>query len=211
MNGSYEYRPSAAAKVSVVLTEIFWFLGWLATAAVVVLIILVTFTGFHPKQIRLPVEIVYDAPGGSSPIGQRIYEGDPRIIGFVTAIVDSSEVGLLNFMLIMPLMLLVIYLWVVWILRRFLRSIRTGTPFIRENVRRLKSISWIVIFTGPLYGVFNYIYGSAYAGRLDIPGATVRINSDANLLMIVIGVVLLVISHVFDHGVSLTEDRELTI
>ncbi len=91
-------------------------------------------------------------------------------------------------------------------MRRIVRSVAAGDPFVEENVRRLRIIGWLVALS-PLLLVIAQISRSelvarSAAGSLALPHITIA------FVPILIGGLLLVLAQVFAEGVRLRQDTE---
>ena len=67
------------------------------------------------------------------------------------------------------------------------------------------------MISGPVVGVMNYIYGLKYMSQIDIPGAVVDLDPDLYPLAIVLGLLIIVVGHVYDIGVRLQVEQDLTV
>ena len=72
-------------------------------------------------------------------------------------------------------------------------------------------MGWLVMAAGPFYGILEYIYARMWLPKVQIEGAIVEANPDLRVFYIFAGLVIVVIGHVFQYGVSLREDNELTV
>ena len=126
-------------------------------------------------------------------------------------IVDAHEVPGQGYLLLIPAALALGMLWIVFQLRQFLRSVRKGTPFNRENPRILRRIGYAVAVAGPVVGILNYIYGKVLVHFVDFPGATVDVPMNVYPFVMFLGLVIVVIAQVFDYGVKLQTEQDLTV
>lgn len=101
-------------------------------------------------------------------------------------------------------------LYMVYQLRQILRSMDKGTPFTIENATRLRHMGHTV-FVGflvqmpPVFWVLNeLLFGKAMASLKIGP-------SLGSLAPILFGLVLLALAEVFEYGVGLQSERDLTI
>lgn len=100
-----------------------------------------------------------------------------------------------------------------WLLRGFMSSVRQGDPFGQRNVRRLRSLGFILVAGAPLVELLNYLLRSELfnvlppfpAANLGLAGYTLPA---AALLG---GLGAFILAEVFAYGVRLREDIEGTI
>jgi hypothetical protein len=64
---------------------------------------------------------------------------------------------------------------------------------------------------GPFKGLLELAYAWTWMSRIQIEGAEVNVNPDFHIVWILAGLIIVVIGHVFQYGVSLKEDSELTV
>ena len=102
-------------------------------------------------------------------------------------------------------------LGIVMMLRKIIRSIRSGTPFTRENASRIKALGWLIMVSGPFYGILEYVYARMLLSSIRIEGAIIKADPDIRIFYVFVGLIIVVIGHVFLYGVSLREDSELTV
>jgi hypothetical protein len=60
-------------------------------------------------------------------------------------------------------------------------------------------------------GLLSHVYGSAYKHLVDFPGAVINVPFEAHPFVMFLGLVILVIAQVFDYGVTLQTDHDLTV
>jgi hypothetical protein len=97
------------------------------------------------------------------------------------------------------------------ILRKIMKSIKSGTPFTRVNAARIRAMGWLVMAAGPFWGILEFVYARMWLSKIQIEGALVEVDPDLRVFYIFAGLVIVVIGHVFQYGVSLREDNELTV
>ena len=102
------------------------------------------------------------------------------------------------------------WLVLLWLMRRLLLSVREGDPFTATNVRRLRTIGFLLLFGYPLATFLSQIIeaqlaSSSPVGELgtSFPGAF------GPAPVVALGV--FVLAQVFAHGVRLREDVEGTV
>lgn len=101
-------------------------------------------------------------------------------------------------------------------LLRFLESLKNGSPFIPENVLRMKYIGLsIIAFTfmriAMLAGALYYMYKEVHVanGSLALPPG--ELLEGLHLELAFVGLVVLVMAQIFNEGVKMKQEQELTI
>ena len=101
-----------------------------------------------------------------------------------------------------------------WLLRKILREVKAGRPFTLENVRRIKYIGYFVLVSVPVNWLVQYLFARNYSSFVRIPGAEVSGGpdfTDFSLNSIFTGLLILVLAQIFDLGVRLQDDSDLTV
>ena len=202
---------SRPLQIAWFFTNLLYWLGWLAAAMLFFLIIIMWTTDFEVKYARLPVQVEY-AENSRGDIENSITS--PRSIpvaGFNYLKVRADRLPGLNSMMLMPAVLLAGFIWILFLLRRFLRNVRKGSPFAPDNPCHLKTIGWLVTIGGPVFGLFEFIYAKAYINLVDLPGATLTPVTDVHPFVIIAGLIIVVVASVYDAAVKIKSEADLTI
>ena len=126
----------------------------------------------------------------------------------VRATVVSEPSGVVERLLVrlqvLPIALLALAVLV--LMRRIVRTVVAGDPFVEENVRRLRIIGWLVALS-PLLLVVAQIARAELVTRSSV-GDLALSHLTIAFVPILIGGLLLVVAQVFAEGVALREDTE---
>lgn len=126
----------------------------------------------------------------------------------VRVTVPSEPSGLVEHLLVrlqlLPILLLALF--VVVLLRRIVRSVLAGDPFVDENVRRLRIIGWLVAVS-PILLVIAQFARSELVARSSVADLALE-SIHVAFLPILVGGLLLVLAEVFAAGVRLRQDTE---
>lgn len=194
------------------LLQLFWYLGWLAAILLFGLLVMINFTDFRIKYVHLPVEVSYENIDGQQVASPLTSPSSVAVVGFSDLVVEADLMAdYMGVMLLIPSLLMVGYLMIVFHLRRFLQTVREGNPFVPENPKRLRLIGWLVTLGAPVMGLLTHIYGRVFVHFVKIPGATLEVTKDIYPFVIIPGLIILVIAHVFEIGVKIQEEQNLTI
>ncbi len=206
-------QPSPLSMKTVwLLVNIFWYLGLLTAGLVLVLGVIINVTDFHINSILIPVTVEFE-DGGTRNIGSIGSDGSSVIIaGFRDLIVETDSLEHhYRDAVVMPGLLILGYLLIVFQVRKFIRIVRAGRPFDEENPGRIRTIGFMVAIAGPIYGLTELLFASLYLSQIDIPGATVTAEFGAHPFVIFLGLIIIVIASVFDVGVRLRQEQDMTI
>lgn len=202
---------SRPLKVAWFFVSLGYWLSWLAAGLLLVLVITMWTTDFTPKYARLPVEVSLHENSDGEIMEPIAADGSLTIAGFGYLKVRADELPGLRYIMIMPMILLAGLIWLLFLLRRLLRNVRRGSPFDPQNPVFLKKIGWLLTIGGPVYGIFNYIYARIYIGLVDIPNAYLSPAKDIQGVIIIAGLIIVVISQVYDEAVKIKTEADLTI
>ncbi len=111
----------------------------------------------------------------------------------------------------MSILLPVIY--VLWQLRRLLKTLRGGRPFDRENARRVRNIGLAVLLGNTLVQGWYYLASTLALKHIQQQGITMAPRIDWELFVPVtfLGLVILVVAEFFRQGTVMAEEQSLTI
>lgn len=219
MNGTN--RSTLARTLSFILAGL-WYLC-LAWNAVMLIFLIALIGGVEmPERVKvfvpLPINVTYENAGGADRTPAVQPEGVAVVAGHTDVIVNVKEVKDRIILTIAVLLLSLAALLIVRELRAILREVKSGRPFSAENPRRLRRIGWLVLALGPLEGGWTFWMASRFLDRLAIPGATLSINPELHLFIgdfnfnsILLGLLILLIAQIFELGVRLQEEQDLTI
>jgi len=78
---------------------------------------------------------------------------------------------------------------------------------------------YLVFVLGPLEGIRSFVMSCRYIHQISMPGALLAINKDSRLIvnadidqnLIFPGLLILLIAQIFDEGVKMQEEQELTV
>ena len=102
------------------------------------------------------------------------------------------------------------WLVLLWLMRRLLLSVREGDPFTAANVRRLRTIGFLLLFGYPLSIFLSQIIEAQLASSSPVGELGTSFPGDFGPGPVVaLGV--FVLAQVFAHGVRLREDVEGTV
>jgi len=112
---------------------------------------------------------------------------------------------------LIALLEIVITLFILHQLLNFLEAVTNGHLFVRQNAAAIRKIGWVVALYAPVAGLIQYLMASALIGRVCLPGATLGYGFYFDINTIVLGLIIVVIAQIFDEGVKLKEEQDLTI
>lgn len=108
---------------------------------------------------------------------------------------------------------LVYMIVLIWFIRKFVHGLQTNSFFTQKNVFNLKIISLMVLGAPFLDYLWFLIIEQLPETLLSIEGASLYSSAGYSFKfeMLLAGLILIVISTAFEHGVKLQKDQELTI
>ena len=162
--------------------------------------------GFAGVGRGAPIEVDLDPAKVAPDLTQTLPAGVE--VEAVRATVVAKPSGLWEHLLVrlqvLPVVLLALAVLV--LMRRIVRSVVAGDPFVEENVRRLRIIGWLVALS-PILLVLAQIARSELVSRSTVADLVLSHITIA-LVPILIGGLLLVLAEVFAEGIRLRKDTE---
>lgn len=108
------------------------------------------------------------------------------------------------------LIVVVLFVAVLWLVRRLLLSVRDGDPFTNANVRRLRTLGFLLLVGLPLGGILTRYLEAGLAASSPVGelGTALRLDPGPGPI-VALGV--FVLAEVFAHGARLRDDVEGTV
>ena len=104
-----------------------------------------------------------------------------------------------------------LWLPILYQLRKLLGALRVGRPFVRENAERLRKLGWSVILVQLALAAIRFGEGLYVAERFQRAGLQLAQPVDLPTTGLFVGAVLLVAAEAFRRGAQLEEDQALTV
>jgi hypothetical protein len=98
---------------------------------------------------------------------------------------------------------------IVFQLRQFLRSIRTNHPFVPANAKRLRCIAWFILAASLWQFVSKIILATQVSDSFPGLNSNLTLQLDPGPVLILI--VILIIAEVFNFGVKMKQEQDLTV
>jgi hypothetical protein len=179
-------RPSLLIRTLAILVNIMWVLGIIGAATQLI------FTPFGFLRLiklrTLPLDMMTNL--------------------FHFGLVSMAATIILYFV---SMLIWGIFLWIVWHLRKLMQTIKDGKPFLPENPGRIRKIAYAILLWAPIetlfYGVMFRGFAVNVGPMFPTGGMPVRIF----LELVFFGLAVLVIAEVFERGVNLQQEQDLTV
>ena len=104
--------------------------------------------------------------------------------------------------------------YIILTLRKIIKTVIAGDPFIPQNGKRLKLIAMIIFFLPFVIQLFSWIVTKQAISQLQFPDIAIGfdfLNNGKLSTYLIISLFLYVISEVFRIGTSLKEEQEFTV
>ena len=177
-----------------------------ATIVALMALVGVSSIGFGGVGSGAPLEVDLDPAKVAPDLTRNLPAGVD--VQAVRATIVAEPSGLWEQLLVrlqvLPIVLLALAVLV--LMRRIVRSVVAGDPFVEENVRRLRLIGWLVALS-PLLLVLAQLARSGLVARSSVGDVAVSQITIA-VVPILVGGLLLVLAQVFAAGVQLRQDTE---
>jgi hypothetical protein len=104
-----------------------------------------------------------------------------------------------------------LWLPVLYQLRKLLGALSAGRPFVRENADRLRRLGWTVILMELALAAIRFGEAAYVAARFQRPGLQLGMVVDLPLVGLFVGAALLVAAEAFRRGAQLEEEQAFTV
>lgn len=177
--------------------------------------LITTFMSFQEfNKMVIPIKVKMDIPqeGTWTSSNNEIYKVTTSEYSKLELHVDTKGYPKeLIFSKLLDLLYLFILGFIFWQIRGLSKSIVTNKPFGSANISRLRRIGFGIILLGFIYPVFTRLLAVLARDRVAITGLEFNPNFLTDWSYYVMGLVFLLISHVFKKGIELREENALTI
>lgn len=192
----YLGKKSASSVLQVVL-DLAWYLGLIGVILLVLLQVyflmgvLIGFPDLFPGSLQI------ETPG--------------LIFRFTDGLPEKVLRAHLFVQYIVILLMLSIGLLIIYQLRRIFATMAGKTPFVGENVRRIRIIGIAVIIGSLLNTIARIMIGIYISSIVHVPGVELYANHKVDFGGIFLGGVTIILSEVFRYGVRLQEEQDHTV
>ena len=187
--------------------RILWYLGLLG-AVLFVLIAAAALTGIPDVAFEVPLN-------ATAEIRSLSQATTLSITGYETPVIRGSfgDFPIATRLLICLILVVGVaaFLGTVYHLRKLIESVSQKRPIDSINPRRLRIIAYIVMVVGPLMGILQYLLSLNLLDKIGSGAAILRPNLDLHLITVILGLLILVIAAVFQAGLLLRKEADLTI
>lgn len=205
-------RPSWPVKILNFLVEGYW-IFLVVGSFILFVFIFFSIPAMTSKTMgppcQMPLKIVYYESEAEIAI-----EGKNRFPAVLsTSGLAYIAVGAELWAIFIPMIIIILTL-TFYLLNQFrliVRSVIKGDPFNDENPRRLKILGCFLTLAGPIEGLIGYTFTKPYAARMIIEGAKVSAYLDLHLRTVFSGLLILALAWVFESGIKMRKEQELTI
>lgn len=186
MNDSMQFKPSGLVRFLAVVIEIAWVLGIISVILTV---------------IAMPLTLVFGLARSGFPHWSTHTVLYPILNPLWLIGIYSSSLFASGF-----------FLWIVYHLRLLMKTIKAGDPFNPANPVRIRRIGYSVIIWAPLrlmsFGLKGVLI---YQGsHLSFP-ALMPLSCMLALELVFFGLGILVIAQIFERGLQLQQEQDLTV
>jgi len=124
---------------------------------------------------------------------------------------NPLPLGVFVLNLITILFRLLLFLLILYLLRKFVKTLVAGDPFIEKNGIRLRVIAFSTMGFGILNSLYKAICTVSYTKLMSLQNIKFKHEYGLKMEYILLGLLILVIAEVFRIGIKLREENKLTI
>lgn len=199
--------------VSIVLS-IIWYFQWLIISALVIITILIAtdnsiidtskLEGFHIQFER--IDITNNAIETDN-LKNDIYltNGEGRLH------LENEEYSFIYFRLLSAFIDTLLYIFIIFLLRKIFFSLKTGEFFVKQNGIYIKKIAYAVLGLSLIPAFLIYLINIFIKRTLNIDGIIFKAQFEFDYGTVFLALLIFVIAEVFIRGTKLKEDQDLTI
>jgi len=189
----------------------------LLVLAAVLSVVVVVVSGSNGSDARLKVPVEFTPDRSTYELTSRAWGEGVIESAQGSAVFENPGPGLFVGSAAAGIVIFIVPAFVVLLLlRRIFGTMAGGTPFVRENILRIRWIGWLMIIFGVLsqvvrWGLVLFVHGNVAATGLDVSLQIDQSLVQPDMTMVFMGLVVLALAEVFRHGVQLQTDSDLTV
>jgi len=199
--------------VSIVLS-IIWYLQWVIIAGLVVITILIAtdnsiintskLEGFHVQYERIDIPSS-NLDNGNHESNIYLTNGEGRIH------IENEDYNFIYFRLLSAFIDTLLYIFIIFLLRKIFSSLKTGEFFVKQNGIYIKKIAYAVLGLTLIPAFLNYFINIYIKKTLNIEGIIFKAQFEFDYGTVFLALLIFVLAQVFIRGTELKEDQDLTI
>jgi len=205
-------KTPISIRIIFILNEIIFWLFNLVSVLAIVAAFLVTFNAFGEGlqlQISLPVSFNADIDGA---LIKDNFSTEVRIVeAYGDIMFPGTPPGIARpFMLAMLIVIGAMY-FMLFVFRKFIRSVNRGVIFESKNIRRLRILALSLLGFWFLWHVYDFLVKILIANHLNLGAIEITGGMRSHAILLIFSLVLWVLSQIFLKGLKLEEEASLTI
>jgi len=212
-----EIIHSPSVRVVKWVLDIVWYIGIIFVALTLIgEVVLGPDSNFYGvPTLELPVRVYYNEPQDLIPNWEGgncdSYLDDIVLLGHNFSVYEMPGESLPLPVMFDMILSIVYVMAAVYFLRKIFRSIIGGKPFLKQNSKDLRKVGYLIATWGPAYGTFNFFQGAYYLKCLGLANANVSVELHLYPKIIIIGIVIIAIAHLFELAARIQHEQDLTI
>jgi len=101
--------------------------------------------------------------------------------------------------------------YLLFILRQILRNVKNNQVFIESNVNKIKLLSYSLIMWAFVSSLGQFFLTNAFINAIDVGAGQLSTSFNLDLQTIFFGLIILLLSEIFSHGVHLQNEYDATV
>jgi hypothetical protein len=204
-------KNSMVRTVSVIL-NIVWIVQWIGVVFIILFsIYLAVSSGEGSLNLHIPINFETVDKGTIQFLENKANNFEIEFARGRAVISGPIPIQILIYYFIISEIMFGIAIYITYLLQMFFKSLKNEDPFVRENGKRLRSIGLAIIIGSILWNFFTIFYSSLIRTSVSMDGIEIGTHLNFKFEIILLGLIILVISEVFQLGAELKEEQELTI
>ncbi len=202
-------RASIASGLKIAL-EVAWYLMLLLAAALALQGLVAAFG--DPSKARVDLLVSFDVGGFEWTSSERLGVVRARLAdlrGVLKLSATSRALVVAWHLMVAPWIAAVLV--ILFQLRKIIRTLAAGDPFVRSNARRIQLIGLVVIGLEILKTLINLLFSLYLKGNFEIEGLGLATSFRPGLGVMFVGLLVVVLGEVFRLGAEMQEEQALTV
>lgn len=196
-----------------ILLKVIWYLQWmLALVLFISALLIITnanwkglekLNGFHISFARIELGDVYIQDNTEHNV--TITHGEGRLY------IDDYQQNIVIYRIIGAFIELIISMYIIYILSKIFRNLKTENFFVRENGLLLRKIAFAIIGISLFLSIYEYVISNYIHRNILIEHIVLKRNIELDTRTIIFGLMIFVIAKIFIKGTEIKEEQDLTI
>ncbi len=133
--------------------------------------------------------------------------------GFVISSEAQASGGNFSLYNIMVVMVLLVGVLCIWMLKSIVKSLCNSSPFVKENVKRIRIIGWALLIQAYLKQFLYYAFAKSLMDASLLNGVQPALQPRLNIIPegALLALFVLILAEIFNYGCTLQHEHDTTV